>query len=211
MNTELVLENLKKFDRKERGFLVRLMTGMDFTLGEDIKEKIEEKLSIKIPDKYFTAMDYHLDWIYASLYLSQDDIKKDAEHKIPFKECISGTQEDMDWIVVYKDEENESLNFVLIEAKGDASFSNKQMESKIKRLGEIFCDFDGVNVYLLLVSPKCPEKLVVTFKHDKFKFKNGPFNDINKMWLSMPMNEIQKIVRHGKIDTEKEYECWKVK
>ena len=67
------IENLKLFNRKERFHLIGCALGNPlFTLSTDFMDKISKMFSNEfvIPDTAFVAMDYHLDWIYASLFLA---------------------------------------------------------------------------------------------------------------------------------------------
>ncbi|MGL4354938.1 MAG: hypothetical protein ACRCTP_13820 [Aeromonas popoffii] len=63
--------NLKSFNRKERFYLVGQMLGNpDFRMDDKQLDKISKLIDVEIPREYFAAMDYHLDWIYASLHLT---------------------------------------------------------------------------------------------------------------------------------------------
>ena len=67
-----LIENLKSFNRKERFYLVGQMLGNpEFRMDDKQLDKISELIGIKISGEYYAAMDYHLDWIYASLFLIQ--------------------------------------------------------------------------------------------------------------------------------------------
>ncbi len=105
-------------------------------------DEISDLIGIKIPTEYFAAMDYHLDWIYASLFLTQEHDEKpfsrnfiDNKQKIDLQ--ISGTQEDVDFLLAFVDHEN-ITHIVMIEAKGDSYFSNAQLNSKKKTIQGYF-------------------------------------------------------------------------
>jgi hypothetical protein len=162
------IENIKSFNRKERYFLVKYALQEKeenekypgFKLSKKFKEALENVLPIKIPPDAYAAMDYHLDWIYASLVLAVNNkgkdfqYKRDEEHK-----CISGTQEDIDFIIAFKGAEK-TYHVVLVEAKADTSWSNSQMKSKSERLEKIFNTATGeikLKPYLVLTSPREPD------------------------------------------------------
>lgn len=73
-------------------------------------DKISDLIDIKIPREYFSAFDYHLDWIYASLFFTQENDERpfpgnfiDNEQKVDLQ--ISGTQEDVDFLLAFFDHE----------------------------------------------------------------------------------------------------------
>ncbi|WP_139462191.1 hypothetical protein [Aeromonas veronii] len=160
-----LIENLKSFNRKERFYLVGQMLGNpEFRMDDKQLDKISALIGIKIPREYFAAMDYHLDWIYASLFLIQEHDEKtfprnfiDNKQQIDLQ--ISGTQEDVDFLLAFVDHEN-TTHIVMIEAKGDSYFSNAQLNSKNKRFKAIFGDentWPNVRPHFLLCSPKEPQ------------------------------------------------------
>ncbi len=114
----------------------------DFRMDDKQLDKIYDLINIKIPREYFAAMDYHLDWIYASLYLTQNNptgrVERNfiEENGIAIDHQISGTQEDVDFLLAFVDHEN-ITHIVMIEAKGDSYFSNGQLDSKNKRFKAI--------------------------------------------------------------------------
>ncbi|WP_323895748.1 hypothetical protein [Aeromonas veronii] len=165
-----LIDNLKSFNRKERFYLIGQMLGNpEFRMDDKQLDKISNLIGLTIPRKYFAAMDYHLDWIYASLFLTQNDantafkrnsIENDGV-KIDYQ--ISGTQEDVDFLLAFVDHEN-TTHIVMIEAKGDSYFTNTQLNSKNKRFKAIFGDEDtwpNVKPHFLLCSPKEPQNVSI--------------------------------------------------
>ncbi|MCJ8215408.1 hypothetical protein [Aeromonas veronii] len=165
-----LIDNLKSFNRKERFYLIGQMLGNpEFRMDDNQLDKISNLIGLTIPRKYFAAMDYHLDWIYASLFLTQNDantafkrnsIENDGV-KIDYQ--ISGTQEDVDFLLAFVDHEN-TTHIVMIEAKGDSYFTNAQLNSKNKRFKAIFGDEDtwpNVKPHFLLCSPKEPQNVTI--------------------------------------------------
>ena len=126
-----LIGNLKSFNRKERFYLIGQMLGNpEFHMDKTQLDEISDLIGIKIPTEYFAAMDYHLDWIYASLFLTQEHDEKPfsrnfIENKQKIDLQISGTQEDVDFLLAFVDHEN-ITHIVMIEAKGDSYFSNAQ-------------------------------------------------------------------------------------
>ncbi|MBL0610467.1 hypothetical protein JD508_09370 [Aeromonas jandaei] len=186
-----LIENLKSFNRKERFYLVGQMLGNpEFRMDDKQLDKISELIGIKISGEYYAAMDYHLDWIYASLFLIQEHDEKtfprnfiDNKQQIDLQ--ISGTQEDVDFLLAFVDHEN-TTHIVMIEAKGDSYFSNAQLNSKNKRFNAIFGDEDtwpNVRPHFLLCSPKEPQKINVE-EPAYFIFKNSKLP-----WLELDMGE----------------------
>ncbi|MGU5696294.1 hypothetical protein ACV1D9_03845 [Aeromonas allosaccharophila] len=164
-----LIDNLKSFNRKERFYLIGQMLGnQEFRMDENQLDEISKLIKVKIPSEYFAAMDYHLDWIYASLFLTQEHDEKifprnfiDNNKKVDLQ--ISGTQEDVDFLLTFVDHEN-TTHIVMIEAKGDSYFSNAQLNSKNKRFNAIFGDEDtwpNVKPHFLLCSPKEPQNVSI--------------------------------------------------
>lgn len=168
MNNELI-KNLKSFNRKERFYLIGQMLGNpEFRMDDNQLDEISKLIGFTIPRKYFAAMDYHLDWIYASLFLTQKHDGKpfprnfiDNKKKLDLQ--ISGTQEDVDFLLAFVDHEN-TTHLVMIEAKGDSYFSNGQLDSKNKRFKAIFGNEDtwpNVRPHFLICSPKEPQNVSI--------------------------------------------------
>lgn len=103
------------------------------------------------PQCIYAAMDYHLEWLHAALWSVRRPasdgkavpIWPDREGPIraPEQFDIMGNQEDADLVVVIEDRGHAYL--VLIEAKGDSSFSRTQLASKLTRL-KLILDRDHV-------------------------------------------------------------------
>ncbi|MFM5751661.1 hypothetical protein ACET6F_12915 [Aeromonas veronii] len=191
MNVDII-SKLRSFNRKERFYLIGQMLGNpEFRMDDKQLDKISELIGIKIPREYFAAMDYHLDWIYASLFLTHNDADKAFKRNsienegVNIDYQISGTQEDVDFLLAFVDHEN-TTHIVMIEAKGDSYFSNAQLNSKNKRFNAIFGDEDtwpNVRPHFLLCSPKKPQKINVE-EPAYFIFKNSKLP-----WLELDMGE----------------------
>jgi hypothetical protein len=155
-----LIDNLRSFNSKERFFLVGHALGnKNFSLSQAFKKAIVNMLRLEIPSDSFTAMDYHLDWLYASLYLTFN-----GDYSQIFTNTdglIKGNQEDIDLFIAFS--EDTSCHIILIEAKGVTGWTNKQANSKAIRLRKIFGPdgrrWPGVNPRFLLFSPKRPKRL----------------------------------------------------
>jgi len=154
-----IIEYLRCFNSKERFFLVGHILGNDtFAPSPSFRENIGKVLDLQLPENVFAAMDFHLDWIYASLYLAFNQ----EQHCILNNEgLIKGHQEDIDFLLAC--EINSISHIILLEAKGLGSFTNKQMDSKAERFSKIFgmdgkC-WDAVTPHFVLVSPREPQRL----------------------------------------------------
>ena len=126
---------LTRFNRKERFFLVGWALGnREFRLAPASRREISSLLSLDVPRDAFVAMDYHLDWIYGSAFLSATD---DAEGIHSNRDgLVSGSQEDMDLVVAFS--AGETAHLIMVEAKGVTAWTNKQATSKARRLEAIF-------------------------------------------------------------------------
>lgn len=196
-----LIDNLKSFNRKERFYLVGQMLGNpEFRMDKTQLDEISDLINIKIPTEYFAAMDYHLDWIYASLFLTENDANIAFERNFTEKDGIkidyqvSGTQEDVDFLLAFVDHEN-TTHIVMIEAKGDSYFSNAQLDSKNKRFKAIFGNestWPNVKPHFLICSPKSPKKISIE-EPAYFIFKNSKL-----LWLELDMGDGKnKVTRWG--------------
>lgn len=204
---------LKKFNRKERYFLVREALGnKDFKLGNEFRDKLQNVLNIEIPENAYAAMDYHLDWIDVSLKLwhniinIEDKIENDLNEKGIRQ--LNSNQEDIDFIIAFKQKEQYML--ILIEAKAETSWTNSQMDSKVKRLKKIFgeaCDnFRNLQLHFILMSPKESDKLSVG------KWPDWMRNNNRAYWMKLETEKsLLKITRckqNG--DPSKDAEFYKI-
>ena len=173
-----LLKILESFNRKERFFLVAQALGQmrgdgkpAFTLSPAFKEKLEEKVGVTVPEepeKVFVAMDYHLNWVHASLVLSHPEKYGESPFRRDPDIVRPRDQEDVDLLVAF--EEKSIFNLIFIEAKAYddgklAGYSRKepsdQLSRKVRRLKLIFDsygkDFSDVKPRLCLALGKEPE------------------------------------------------------
>ena len=152
---------LNHFNRKERFFLVGQALGnREFSLDARFRKELGDEIAVEIPGNAFVAMDYHLDWIAASLWAYRNP-KRVGEAVCNSDGVATGTQQDVDLLIAFEQEDCYCL--VLVEAKGYDSWNNKQMNEKSDRLKEIFgSDKENrpkVKPYFCLMSPREPQRL----------------------------------------------------
>jgi len=155
---------LERLNRKERFFLFKLVIDKtSFVLSDDLLKRLQTVTSLTIPRTAFFATDYHLDWLYAALTLYKE---QDMHGVFSITNvAVNNNQEDIDLIIAYKEEGYYQI--LLVEAKGTGSWTNKQLESKIRKLQAIFgakleqCPPD-VQVRFVLASPKKPKRVKVS-------------------------------------------------
>jgi len=182
------LNILKSFNRKERFYLISQALGnKEFKLSELFRNQVGSKLSLTIPENSFAAMDYHLDWIYASL-----KYWKEGKDIFPKDNIITATQEDVDLIICFY--QNAIHNLILIEAKGETSWTNKQLKSKAERFEKIFGNdgnnWEGVKPYFLIMSPR-PSRNLTTNTLPEWMLHQGKLN-----WLQLEIpNNLVKVIR----------------
>jgi hypothetical protein len=193
----MLIDNLRRFNRKERFYLVGYALGNpDFKLSDTFKSELQKTvvgLNQEIPSDAFVAMDYHIDWIYASLYISSNPSYKVYTRD---QELITANQEDVDLIVAFPDiNDSSKTHMILCECKAESSWTNNQVLSKAERLKGIFGEHGDLfshiaTPHFLLISPKRPGKLDDS-KIASFMKPNG---EIPWMKLKMP-NSLCKVTR----------------
>ena len=155
-----LIDYLRDFNRKERFILLDHVLGQQpgevFRLNRHFAGKLATELRLEIPVDAFVAMDYHLDWIQMALHLADRpgfDIGStilNVNNKL-----VKANQEDVDLLVAFEDERSREVHLVLIEAKADTGWTNKQLKSKAARLGHIFDTrvLEIVKPHFVLMSP----------------------------------------------------------
>ncbi len=198
---------LRRFNRKERFFLVGWALGnRKFRLALAFRRGISSVLSLDVPRDAFTAMDYHLDWIYGSAVLSATD---DDEGIHPNMDgLVSGSQEDMDLVVAFN--AGETVHLIMVEAKGVTAWTNKQATSKARRLEAIFGQrgdtWPHIRPHFVIVSPREPEKLDCRSWPGWMKRDDGRPYWI-KMEIPSGLSRVTRCDESGKMNREGQY--WK--
>jgi hypothetical protein len=187
-----LLDHLREFNRKERFYLIgRALGNTKFRLSREFREVLGDALELRVPEDAFAAMDYHLDWIAASLQLAADGDNPGPYPRDP--RLMTATQEDIDLLVAYP--EANSYHFIMLEAKGVTAYSNSQLRSKIKRLNAVFEGEAAKTAraipHFALTAPKPPKLLNVK---DIPSWVLG--KDESVTWLPMKLPPVlKKVVR----------------
>lgn len=196
MKQATLIRNLKLFNAKERDHLMRaayLGVGKPYGdetkfLSEDFDKKLKRHaIEMGLDDTarcVFAGMDYHLDWLFAALWITANVSNWDGKsvngisaplesHKAVDRiknlhsdfRPVTGTQEDIDLLVVYAD--GKKLVILFIEAKGSADFDQVQLARKLIRLDRIIshneicfpAELDDLKkpYRLILAAPKRPK------------------------------------------------------
>ncbi len=214
-----LIENLKRFNSKERYFLVNYATKGGFELSDEFRKVVSEALNLELPESPpFVAMDYHLDWLLASLVLEKYPGWELSEDKdLPkfqnLKNDIEATQEDIDFVIAF--DKGEETHIVLLEVKGVTGWTNKQLISKAAHLDKIDkilvsdekC-YKGVFLHFAIVSPQKPERLKLE-KLPEWMKPNGKV-----VWMKLPLGtkylwKVQRCDKERKADANGKW--WTVK
>lgn len=168
-----LIKILESFNRKERFFLVAQALGNPkFELSDEFREKLGTKVGVPIPkagvdipeEKFFVAMDYHLNWVHASLVLAYCANTKERVDGLNTA-AVEQNQEDVDLLVAFKDASGD-YHLIFIEAKGYNTdgmsdglegFDNGQLKSKADRLNLILKPYPAVKPHFCLMSGKKPD------------------------------------------------------
>jgi len=148
-------KELRNLYRKERFLVLNFAAGegdgrppLSLAFRKSIRASLD--LNHPIPANAFWAIDYHLDWIRAAVELSTSS----APRTEPLPGKLLGTQEDVDLLVAYPHAGRTVL--ILIEAKGVTGWNQKQLNSKVNTLRQIFGN--GRRGLLLRWALAAPEK-----------------------------------------------------
>lgn len=154
-------EHLEELDRKERNAVIRkVFKTENLQLSEEFISDLETTSSVTIPQDYYWALDYHIDWIYAALYSFYKAYSFDDFTPVQYEKNNSSpkfNQEDIDFLIYFN--QNNTHTFIFIEAKYDTAWSNKQFKSKDDRLYFIEEKFKTTGVFKfhrILMSPSSP-------------------------------------------------------
>ena len=188
-----VIENLQKLNSKERFWLIGHALGNDgFHVSAPFRSELATALGNKttVPENAFVAMDYHLDWLFASLQMA---FHLEASKVYPPAPEITGNQEDADLLIAFESSDG-VCHIVIIEAKGVSGFTNDQLLSKAKRLRVIFEDgrFPGVQPHFILVSPPRWRLQQINTTEWPTWMRNGA----SFYWMELPIPRgLQKVTR----------------
>jgi hypothetical protein len=147
MGMNELLKAIDAFNRKERFFVFTQATGnADLRLSDEFRKSLSEATGTAIPQDAKCYIDYHLDWLHAAVelirYPAAGPVRPNGVEVVatPGDEggirVATGNQEDIDLMVAY--EEEGATWIILVEAKAETDWTNKQLKSKADRLGLIF-------------------------------------------------------------------------
>jgi hypothetical protein len=199
-----VIDWQELFNRKERYFLLQDALGKQ-PLRPEFREKLGKKIGLDFPEHAKWWMDYHFDWIFASLRLADTDPHSSGLKDLVFESpdfggstgalsvFLNQNQEDVDLLVAFQD--GEVTQLVLVEAKGATRFSNAQLASKLHRMRIIFDAGAGwyrsdLQPHFVLTSPKRPRKLTGTAGLPDWLARDGV-----PRWIPMTFPENQAIIQ----------------
>ena len=197
-----LITHLRSFNRKERFILLREALGTDtFCLDDAFRERLGNLLGVTVPADAFVAMDYHLDWIQMALFLARTP---DPPRFIP-KPAVLGegqkgfneNQMDIDLLVAF--DEGATTHLVLLEAKMETGWTNKQMGDKATRLSQIFPAplATSVRPYFVLASPKRPGLL------DVDEWPGWMKRDREPVWMPLPkppaLRKVTRCAKDGRV------------
>ena len=182
-----VIKYLKAFNRKERFILLNKALGEDtFRLSPNFARELGRLIDcdIEIPPNAFVAMDYQLNWIQMALYLADNPSCAEPNSRIPQQNLFCNNQQDVDLLVAF--DLGERTHLVMIEAKADTGWTNKQLEQKKERLTLIFdknnYGLGKVNPHFILMSPKESKSICTKDWPDWMKPDEG-----KPLWLKLPL------------------------
>ncbi len=202
---------LESFNRKERYFLLCEILGLErFALSEEFLERLQKTIGVEVPKGAFVAMDYHLDWLVASLKLYKSGKPDGSTFCNPEEQIddetarlIRGTQEDVDILVAFPCGSDKQYHIVMIEAKGYTGWDTKQLQSKARRLKQIFGSngkkYENVEPHFFVAGPKESQGL-----EDKAKGLPGWMARENKLeWLTIHLPVERRVVERWNPDKKK--------
>ncbi len=209
-----LIDLLSEFNRKERFFLVSEALGNEgrtdgFTLGPYFRRKLGRAIGVEVPCSALAWMDYHLDWIAASLRAHKTSGYLRKTFCNPGQLAVTGTPQDTDLLIAFK--AGNDYHLVLLEAKGDDNWGNDQLKKKSEQLKEIFGthgdEHPNVKPYFCLMSPREPEKV----KPDgwptwMWRTGRNPYYWL-KLDLPRPRLHVTRCDACGKSSAEGDYFC----
>ncbi len=166
-----LLTHLRSFHRKERFILLTEALGTHH-LGEGLRARLGSAIGVAVPADAYVAMDYHLDWLQMALYLAGSPKPRQRIHN---DGLFAGNQEDVDLLVAF--DGDSTTHLVLVEAKVETGWTNKQLSSKADRLSQMFDEGrPGAQLatpHYLLMSPRPPSPTVSTAGWASWMVRDG--------------------------------------
>lgn len=227
-----LLDILDSFNRKERFFLLAQALGQyeessgaekkaKFKLSENFREGLAKTLCLKERDiriptdssSIFVAMDYHLDWIAASLchFEEQQELPYSFSNENNGDSVVKGTQQDIDLLVAFHCVDDKKYHLVFIEAKAYTSWDKSQFEEKACRLKQIFGNTvakdSKVQPHFCLMGPKD----IVDFDMQCVPTWMMPRGKLVRLCLSLPNSRlrVRRIQKSQFKDTYQKFRVYK--
>ena len=151
-----LVDALKRFNRKERFWLIRNALGpTSERLDDGFRANLAKAIGKDVPASAWWAMDYHLDWLVGALTLVAQG-ERGFEPQRNDAGLVKCDPEDIDMIVAFGD------SLVVIEAKGATAWSNEQLRKKVDRLEKLRSVGwlpSAIKIFLVLTSPQVPKNL----------------------------------------------------
>lgn len=196
-----LLKYLEHFNRKERFFLLSQALGQRavdntprFQVDGDFLRSLCKVVGIKVPlsEQVFMAMDYHLNWIHASLVLAYNSDRDKRIQSFNAQNEIRSSQEDVDLLVAFPQGDRHHLIFVEAkgyDANGLANFDRGRLKEKTDRLCSMVKPYEDVESYYCLMSGYEPQNLSA---EDWPKWKGQPLK-----WLELSLPPKRLVVYYG--------------
>jgi hypothetical protein len=203
-----LIDTLRSFNRKERFYLVGMALGNEsFKLSQEFRERVRSELNLDVPGNAFAAMDYHLDWIFASLFCSRNGNLKPVKN---VSDTIRANIQDVDFLIAFT--KGEDCHLLMLEVKAEMGWSNHQLISKAERLKGIFGN-DGKNhskviPHFALVSPKASRNLKTEEWPEWMKQPSCKAPYHMKLPMPSPLKRVERCDKDGNRAKSKGY--WKV-
>ena len=178
-----VLKHLKVLNRTEPFHLLRQVLGKSiFRIDRGFREELGTLLDVSIPDDAFIGMDYLLDWISLAVRFADKSLPRGPVLNIG-NDLFEANPLDADLLVAF--DVRATTHIVMIEAKGDTGWGNKQLQKKADRLYKIFSGTTQhrVTPHFVLMSPRRPCRIKVRKWPDWMydKDRHAPY------WLELPL------------------------
>jgi hypothetical protein len=199
------LRLVDEFNRKERYFVAAYATGgasaltrRGLCLDPGFRAQLANAAGVaEIPESASGYIDYHLDWLHAAVEMAREPGEQPRNNlpAVPTPErpylVSTGNQEDIDLVVTFEHPVTGNAHLVLVEAKGVGSWTNLQLNSKARRLRNIFGDGaqpdtpEGTDVSFVLLSPQPPTIKRLKTEHWP-RWLLGPDNLPHHMPMALP-------------------------
>lgn len=186
---------LSAFTRKERLFVFgfasgalnnRELHGPSLTLDPPFRTALSGAIGCDVPAHAWASVDHHLSWIHGALQWHGGATAPGQLEHFPLSNdtnggaWVTGSQEDVDLVIAWSD--NETARLVLVEAKAYGAWDNKQADSKLARMSAIRAAAPpGVDVRFVLCSPHRPVHLASHGWPDWALSPNG-----SPAWMKLP-------------------------